>query len=44
MLDLVKGVKTIGHIYCSDKPTYYEIADDLPKFQQSSGGNLDGSI
>jgi len=44
MLDLVKGVKTIGHIYCSDKPTYYEIADDLPKFPQSSGGNLDGSI
>lgn len=28
MLDLDQEVKTIGHIYCSDKPEYYEIADD----------------
>ena len=44
MLDLGQEVKTIGHIYCSDKPAYYEIADDLPQFPQSSKGKIDGSI
>jgi len=44
MLDLDQEVKTIGHIYCSDKPAYYEIADDLPQFPQSSKGKIDGSI
>ena len=44
MLDLDQEVKTIGHIYCSDKPAYYEIADDLPQFLQSSKGKIDGSI
>ena len=44
MLNLGQEVKTIGHIYCSDKPAYYEIADDLPQFPQSSKGKIDGSI
>ena len=42
MLDLAHGIKTIGHIYCSDKPEYYEIVDDLLKFPQSSVGELEG--
>jgi len=42
MLDLAHGIKTIGHIYCSDKPEYYEIVDDLPKFPQSSAVELEG--
>ena len=44
LLDLGQEVNTIGHIYCSDKPAYYEIADDLPQFPQSSKGKIDGSI
>ena len=42
MLDLVYGIKTIGNIYCSDRPNYYEIVDDLPKFPQSSAGRIEG--
>ena len=41
MFDLAHGIKTIGHIYFSDKPEYYEIVDDLPKFPQSSAGDLE---
>ena len=42
MLDLAHGIKTIGHIYYSDIPEYYEIVDDLPKFPQSSACELEG--
>lgn len=30
-LDGDAGVTLIGHIYCADKGSYYEIADDLPR-------------
>lgn len=44
MLDPVIGLKTTGHIFFSDKPSYYEILDDLPKYHQASEGKIDGSI
>jgi hypothetical protein len=31
-LDGATGLKLVGHIYCSDKGDYYELDDDLPKF------------
>ena len=34
MLDSSKGLKTVEHIFVDDKPDYYEIEDDLPKFSQ----------
>jgi hypothetical protein len=34
MLDSSKGLKTVEHIFVDDKPDYYEIEDDLPKFFQ----------
>mgnify|MGYP000700582196 CR=1 FL=1 len=30
-LDAPTGLHLAGHIYCSGKGDYYEIADDLPK-------------
>ena len=42
MLDSVQGIKTIGHIFIADKADYYEIDDDLPKYTQSSKGELEG--
>ena len=44
MLDTALYIKTNGHIFFSDKPSYYEILDDLPKFPQASEGKIDGSI
>jgi hypothetical protein len=40
MLDLAQGLKTIGHIYCSDKPAYYEIVDDCLSFLNPLRENL----
>jgi hypothetical protein len=28
------NLKTIGHVWCSQKPDYYKIEDDLPKFDE----------
>ncbi len=28
------GLKTIGHIWCSQLPDFYEISDALPRFEQ----------
>lgn len=40
-LDASHGLKTIGHIYLSEAGDYYEISDDLPRFEYSSGGTLE---
>lgn len=40
--DQPSGIKTVGHIYMADKPDFYEIDDDLPKFPGTSDGDLDG--
>ncbi len=39
-LDGPTGLKTMGHIYVSEKPDFYQITDDLPQFEQSSNGEL----
>ncbi len=39
-LDVPTGLKTMGHIFVSEKPDFYDIADDLPQFEQSSEGQL----
>lgn len=39
-LDGPTGLKTMGHIFVSEKPDFYEITDDLPQFEQSSNGEL----
>ena len=41
-LDSPTGLKTIGHIFVDDKPEFYDILDDLPKFDASSRGELPG--
>ena len=41
-LDGPIGLKTIGHIFVGEKPDYYDITDDLPKFEGSSNGQLPG--
>lgn len=33
-LDSPSGLKTIGHIWCSQKADYYQIEDDLPRFEE----------
>ena len=33
-LDEPTRLKTIGHIWCVQKPDFYEIADDLPRFEE----------
>ncbi len=40
-LDVSPGLSTIGHIYLSEKGDYYEINDDLPRFEYSNGGSLE---
>jgi len=40
--DQPSGLRTVGHIYMDDKPDYYEINDDLPKFPGTSDGDIDG--
>ena len=39
-LDSPTNLETMGHIYVSEKPDFYKINDDLPKFEGSSDGTL----
>lgn len=39
-LDSPTGLKTIGHVWVSQAGDYYEITDDLPRFEESHGGQL----
>jgi len=41
-LDDSAELKTIGHIFISESGGYYEIDDDLPRFEGGSGGALEG--
>lgn len=41
-LDQPTGLKTIGHIFVRDKSDFYDVSDDLPKFDGSSDGGLEG--
>jgi hypothetical protein len=34
-LNLPTGLKTVGHVWLSQAGDYYEITDDLPKFDES---------
>lgn len=43
-LDDSSSLKTIGHIFVSEKSRYYEITDGLPRFEQSSEGDLPGDF
>jgi len=42
-LDAGHGLKTIGHVYVSEAGEYYEISDDLPQFEYSNAGELEGN-
>lgn len=39
-LDSTIGLKTLGHVWVSQAGGYYEITDDLPRFEKSHGGRL----
>lgn len=39
-LDGPTGLKTMGHIFVSEKSDFYDITDDNPQFQESSNGKL----
>ncbi len=41
-LDQPTGLKTIGHIFVGEKPDFYELTDDVPQFEGSSDGKLEG--
>jgi len=41
-LDDTSGLKTIGHIFVDEKAHFEELTDDLPKFSDSSNGELEG--
>jgi len=41
-LDQPSGLKTIGHIFVGEKSDFYNLSDDLPKFEGSSDGALEG--
>lgn len=41
-LDNSDHLKTTGHIFVSEAAGYYELTDDLPKFQRGSNGELEG--
>ena len=41
-LDQPTGLKTIGHIFVGEKPDFYDLADDVPKFERSSDGEIPG--
>ena len=40
MLDATERLNTIAHIFIDDKPDYYEVDDDLPKFSQYHNNEL----
>ena len=39
-LNLPTGLKTLGHVWLSQAGDYYEITDNLPKFEESSKGEF----
>ncbi|MHC4096144.1 MAG: hypothetical protein ACYSU3_08800 [Planctomycetota bacterium] len=39
-LDQPTGLKTIGHIWLSQAGDYYELTDDLEKYEQDSNGKF----
>ena len=41
-LDGPTGLKTMGHIFVGEKSDFYDICDDLPQFEGSSDGTLEG--
>lgn len=41
-LDNPTRLKTIGHIFVNDKADFYDIMDDIPQFQGSSNGQIEG--
>lgn len=43
MLDKPTGVMAQGHIFLCDKGDYYALADNLPKFDEGTGGKLPGT-
>ena len=42
-LDDASGLQTIGHVYVSEAGKYYEISDDLPRFESGNCGVLEGA-
>jgi len=41
-LDQPTGLKTMGHTFLGEKADFYDLTDDLPKFDGSSDGTLPG--
>jgi hypothetical protein len=39
-LDAPAALKTLGHVWVSQKAGYYDITDGLPQFEQSHAGKL----
>ena len=44
MFDQPNCLRSMGHIYVDHKSDYYEIADGLPQFGDSSEGQLEGGV
>jgi len=43
-LDQPTGLKTIGHIWLSQTADYYDITDDLEKYEQDSCGKFESNV
>ena len=43
-IDQPTGLRTIGHIFVSGKSDYYDIHDDLPRYDESSAGKFAGDF
>lgn len=41
-IDGPTGLTTIGHIFVAEKSDFYDIADDVPQYDGSSSGNIEG--
>lgn len=41
-LDRPSGVEAAAHVFLVDKGDYYQLTDDLPRFERGSGGKLPG--